>query len=312
MTKQPVQRDQACLLITRFEGFGDLVFHTPTIRVLSSLFRRLDVWSVQTEPFLNSPRIHELRRIPSGIGMPDVPQGVYANVSVCWDTKTNHSGIHTIDMVSLNAIGHVLRPQAKDLEMFWTVADEKVAGSLLAGVAGPIIVVSPAVNWPSRTFPLDWWRDLVGKLARLGSVVLVGKEITYDSGADLPKGLWPPEEFPQALSLYNRLSLAQLACLYSMADVAINMETATNPISTCNDRCWNIYVPTLTPPEFRVPFRHGSQSWKTRVVGNPSDFYPATLYGQLGDPRFVEVERPAVNAVVEACADVLQKPIHPA
>ena len=307
MMQELSQRDAACLLITGFEGFGDQVFHTPTIRILSKMFRQVDVWTIQDEPFLNNPRIHEIKKLPFDIKQFDIPEGVYAKVAVTWGPITAHSGIHTIDLVSLNALGNILRPLEKDVEMFWTDKDETFVRSLLADVKGPVIVVSPTQTWPSRTFPLEWWKNLIEKLAKLGPVVLVGKETSYDSKIDMPRGLWPAEEFPEAHSLYNKLSLAQLACLYSKSNVAINTETATNPISACNDRCWNIYIPTLTAPEFRVPFRHGSQSWKTRVVGNERDFYPASLYGRDQNLRSVEVERPSVNAVVDECTDVLMQ-----
>lgn len=301
------QTDAACLLITGFEGFGDLVFHTPTIRMLSRLYRQVDVWTIQDEPFRNNPHIHELRKLPFDIKHFDVPQGVYARVLPTWGPLTAHSCVHTIDLVSLNVLGCVLRPRDKDLELFWTDADEAYVDSLLTGLDGPILVVSPARTWPSRSFPLNWWKALIENVARLGSVVLVGKQTAYESAIDMPRELWPAEEFPEARSLYNCLSLAQLACLYSRAAIAINMETASNPVSACNDRCWNVYIPTLTAPEFRVPFRHGRQDWKTRVVGNADDYYPGSLYGQVQDLKNAEVKRPSVDAVVGACRDALRQ-----
>lgn len=299
-TQSLIQQDAACLLITGFEGFGDLVFHTPTIRMLSRMFRRVDVWTIQDEPFRNNPRIEQLRKLPFDIKSFDIPEGVYARVLPTWGPITNHSGIHTIDLVSLHVLGSVLRPHEKDLEMFWTDDDAAFVDSLLAGIPGPILVASPSRTWPSRTFPLGWWQELIRALARLGSVVLVGKESVYESGIDMPRGLWPAEAFPEARSFYDRLSFAQLACLYSRADVAVNCETASNPVSACNDRCWNVYIPTVTAPEFRVPFRHGSQEWRTTVVGNPRDYYPGSLYGQAVDLKNAEVERPPAAAVVAA------------
>ncbi len=52
---------QSALLITTWEGYGDLVYHTPTIRTFSKYFKHLDVWCRRSEPFLNNPYIRNLQ-----------------------------------------------------------------------------------------------------------------------------------------------------------------------------------------------------------------------------------------------------------
>jgi hypothetical protein len=60
--------------------------------------------------------------------------------------------------------------------------------------------------------------------------------------------------------------------------VAINAENGNMVVSATNNNCWNIYVPTITPPEFRVPYRKGSMQYKTVVVYNEENYYPAANY----------------------------------
>lgn len=322
---KPQQRDAACLLIAPYGGIGDLVFHTPTIRVLSQMFRHLDVTAKNPEPFLNSPRIREFLLVPESATTIEISPNKYKHIVSSYgvllsDLVKDHSRIHTVDQVSLNALGTVLRNSEKDLEIFWTAEDEAIVQGILhqklTGLKdGPLVVVSPAITWPSRTFPLPWWKTLIEKLQDFGAIIILsGKNIFYESKVDIPKTLWPAIEFPGAVDLYGQLSLNQLAYLYSQVDVAINGETVTNPVSTCNPRCWNIYLPTLTAPEFRVPWREGRQDYKTIVVGNDQDYYPASAYWEMIEqniaPMNAAVKFPSTDAVIEAYKHVIKAILH--
>ena len=117
----------------------------------------------------------------------------------------------------------------------------------------------------------------------------MGKDISYPLGIDMDKTLYPAHHFADTICLYNQLSFAQLCALYSISPIAINTENGHNPISCTNDFCWNIYIPSLTAPEFRLPHRRGSQRYRSAVVANAEDYYPASVYGYTGVNSYLKM-----------------------
>ena len=301
------------LLITTFAGFGDVLYQTPLIRLLKRLYDNVDVWCRNYEPLVNNPYIRSVYKMDSFFA-PDPFDFYFLDIYRTTSEpglpliKMPQSNFHAIDFFSIGAVNLTLRPKEKDLELFWTKKDEESVRELLT-VNGLItnehpekanfIVICPAITWPSRTLPLDFYKELIHLIQTLTTdkVVIVGKDLAYTQfdpdrerenkdfdkyridEKEKPKQLYPISEFPGVIDLTNRLSLHQLGALYSLSKIAVNTENGNMVVSCTNDKCWNIYIPTLTAPEYRVPYRHGSMDWKTIVVGNDDDYYPASSYG---------------------------------
>jgi hypothetical protein len=282
--------NKPALLVTTYEGYGDLIYHTPTIRILSKHYTHLDVWCRQPDPFINNPYIKSLTVFDKTLpGSHDV----YGPHVYCVMPESViqflHCSIHTVDLVSIKALHRVLRDAEKTLEAYWTPEDMCYVRQLLLQhplsaknkvMEGQFVVISPSKTWPSRTLPLPFYQKLIANIQAQGyGVVLVGKDIVYASGIDQSKTLYDAHHFPGTICLYNQLTFAQLCALYSITPIAINTENGHNPTSCTNDYCWNIYIPTLTAPENRLPHRHGSQQYRTVIATNPDDYYPASVYG---------------------------------
>ncbi len=298
-------RREPALFITTFEGYGDLIYHTPTLRILSKIYPHLDVWCKRPEPFLDNPYIKKLSIFDKT--WPD-STNIYGSrifhVSVDSLVTFPHCNIHTTDLVSIKALHCVLRNEEKTLEAYWTKQDLNRVENLLAQHQinkKKFVVISPSITWASRTLPLPFYQQIIAGVQQEGyQVILVGKEIFYSAGVDTDKTLYPASSFPQTICLYNQLSFAELCCLYSLTPIAINTENGNHPISCTNDYCWNLYIPTLTAPEYRVPFRQGSQTYKTAIAANENNYYPASIYGDTGATSYVTmpVQLPTVERVL--------------
>ena len=306
------------LFITTFEGYGDLLYHTPTIRILSKIYPNLDVWCKRAEPFLNNPHIRQLTLFEQELPfVSDRYESRVFRVSVDSLIRFPHCNIHTVDLVSIKALRCTLRDKEKTLEAYWTLDDLQHVQELLARhpmaaqnkiKEGKFVVLSPAITWASRTLPLSFYQEFIAEVQKLGyGAVLVGKNVTYTPGLDIDKTLYPEDGFPGAISLYNQLTFAQLCALYSIAPIAINTENGNNPISCTNDFCWNLYIPTLTAPEYRLPYRQGSQRYRTAIAANEEDYYPASVYGHTGVNLYTEM--PVVLPTVEQTIKTLQSVI---
>jgi hypothetical protein len=306
-------RKEKALLLTLFEGYGDLIYHTPTIRALSKVHAHLDVWCKQPEPFYNNPYIKTLKVFKDFI--PD-PHTFYGNYFYLVNGKCHHTRIHTVDTVSIDALRHVLRNSEKALDLFWTQEDMHFVQQLLIThplskknriEEGKFIVISPSITWPSRTLPLWFFKQLISSIQEMNyGVVLVGKDIVYPTNIDINKTLYPSDHFPGTICLYNQLTLAQLAALYSITPITINTENGNHPMSCTNNYTWDIYIAMHTAPEYLIPFRQGSQKYRTAVIENAADYYPTSIHGKTNwiEQKTMPVYIPKIEKVLDAFISV--------
>jgi hypothetical protein len=274
------------LVISGFVSFGDILYSTPIIRYFKRRMKATDlhVWSCNPEPLIGNPDIDELWYM-TGHRLPPIPHKYFDTVYRLKNDGPLVRGMsrfHTIDFFSLNTLGILLRKKNKDMVLKWSVKDETKVRELLYAnnvEEGNFVVISPTISWPSRTLPLEYYQELVKRIIATGvKVVLVGKDVDPAKIWDSPhlvssglKGIYPIESFPGAVDLTNKLSFHELAVLYSLASIAINTENGNMVVSCTNYNCWNVYIPSVTAPEFRLPWRKGSQRYKTVVVGNLDD-----------------------------------------
>jgi hypothetical protein len=294
-----------CLYLTSYAGFGDLLYQTPTIRVLSKLYKNVDIWCRNEEPFINNPHIRGLYKLDRAT-RPQVYDHFFNSVYIvtgeptCPLSKMPQSNYHGVDFFSVGALKIVLRDKEKDLDLVWTKKDEDKIRNLI-GEHGLITnehkdcnftVINPTLSWKSRTLPIEFYKDLIKKIQDHGDqVVLVGKFVNYDRynpddpiypknvRIDVDKTLYPASEFPGTIDLLNKTNtIHELAALYALSKININTENGNMVTSYCNYKSWNIYLPTLSSPEYRVPFRRGRMDFRSLTVNNKEDYYPASDY----------------------------------
>jgi hypothetical protein len=283
------------LVVTTLMGFGDCLYMTPFVHFLKQVGYSVDVWAINPEPFQNNPDISTLKEIK------DKRVTIPSNYSAHWIFQkfdNNGSNLHTVDHFTLKAFNFILRAKEKDLVFRYSPDDMSYCESLLKKndlISNKysmcnFVVMCPAVTWPSRTLPLKFYQELAAKIQANGDkVVLVGKTValapTALTNSDLAlkesKGLYPVNSFPNAIDLTNQLTLHQLAALYDLGKMAINSENGNMVISCTSNKCWNLYLPTLTAPEYRLPYRKGSQQYRTLVISNPDDYYYPSDYSLI-------------------------------
>jgi hypothetical protein len=312
------------LIVTSLVGFGDLLYMTPFIRFLKKCGADVEVWGLNTEPLECNPDIKRLvKPETSTVKIPPRFHKAYKFLNI----SPNPSNQHTIDFFTQQAGTFTLPNRDKELVFRWLPRDEEAVGMLMKehGLKSArtgrwncnFVTMCPAVNWKSRTLPLEFYKELAARIQENGDkVVLVGKNVDQRSisdnrevvsetmAAQESKSVYDPSEFPGAVDLIDRLSLRELACLHSYCKLAVNSENGNMVISCTNDTCWNLYIPTLTPPEFRLPWRKGSQSHKTVVVANKDNYFPVIDYKLMrkhkGTLYDVPVRLPCIDDVYDA------------
>lgn len=318
------------VIITPFVGFGDLLYHTPVIRILSRVYHGVDIWGFNQEPFFNNPYVHKLFKIDHDtVGVHPVEFYFDFTFEVSGDSNVfvknlYPSNVYSPEYFSLAIIHCNLPDNEKHLTYNWLPSDitsvrVKSKGAL-SSKDKIITTVNPAIGWPSRTLPFEYYRVLIEKITALGDIViLTGKEVnpqrfmpTHSRKEIDPvfkknetKGLYTIEDLminENVIDLTNQLTLGECAALYSLTDIALNTENGNMVISGTNDHCWNLYIPTLTAPEYRAPYRKGSQSYRTTIVYNKNRHYPGSDFKQLRngyDYINVAIELPSIEDIFE-------------
>jgi ADP-heptose:LPS heptosyltransferase len=335
MDKLKKEKGEA-VLITTYIGFGDLLYQTPLIKWMSRFFKGgVDVWCYNTEPFENNPHINKLFKIENNT-VPD-PSDIYFD-NVFYLSPNMNSFIarslyhhnHPVDVYSQGLFGIKLRDDDAGL-VYEAKVDKKFFEkmknlNIYKNSHTNTVVINPSVTWPSRTLPLEAYQELIGRILERGDqVVLVGKDISpsnylpedyaYDNDASLRKdevkGLYPVDNFPtECIDLTNQLSLGELAALYTLSNIAINTENGNMVMSTTAEQIWNVYIPSLTAPEYRLPFRQGSMYKNTAVVENDKKYYPTSDMENLKKEKLdlinADVLFPSVDKIYSAYTNLME------
>jgi hypothetical protein len=122
-----------------------------------------------------------------------------------------------------------------------------------------IIVVHPGKWWPSKTFPKKWWQDVVDLLSERLSVVLIGKTLSEEQGyldIKCPKDGFDFRDFT---------TLGENITLISLSEVTLSNDSSPVHIAGAFDN-WIVVVPTSKHPDHILPWRNGSQRYKTKAI----------------------------------------------
>jgi hypothetical protein len=289
--EQKTEKQKNMLIITTFLGYGDVLYMTPFLKWFPKVGYTVDVWACNCEPLYCNPHIRFLKKLDQrNVNIPKTQEHL-----IFQKFDSNSNNIHTVDWYSMKACNFMLRNIEKDLVFTWRDSDIDYCRKLLKkheliSNEDPncnFVVISPTITWPSRTLPLQLYKDLIKKIQLNGDkVVIVGKTIQVNQnemvGSDLvkneQKNMYPISEFEGAIDLVNKLTFSQLCAFYSLSKIAVNTENGNMVASCTNDKCWNLYIAGLNSPEFRLPWRKGSQEYKTKVVKNDDDYFPTADY----------------------------------
>ena len=95
------------------------------------------------------------------------------------------------------------------------------ARSLLNGLTGTRVVINSSARWETKCWPMAYWRDLVGRLARdpAVDVILTGAPSDRDLSREV-KG-----DTDRVLDLTGQTSLRELAEVFRTADLVVSSDT---------------------------------------------------------------------------------------
>jgi ADP-heptose:LPS heptosyltransferase len=133
------------------------------------------------------------------------------------------------------------------------------------GLPEQYVLIHPVQNWDSRTWDVKKWQLLTKLLNERGiAVVSVGKDSSELGGANVDKPVFN-FEIGLGLNLMNQTSLSQTWHLINNSLCFITMDSGLLHLAGTTD-VNIIQLGSSINPEFRSPYRYGSQQYKYHYV----------------------------------------------
>lgn len=237
--------------------FGDVLYSTPIIRYMSvSHNQKMDLETNMPELFINNPYIDRIFNTKKNEYIPDDVITYNIDGHNFGEVQKQIKVMHMVDYWSTN-LGFTLISKDKTLEFYPDQIDFEIP-------SGKYVVINPSKTWDCRTWSKENWEKLAELLLKVDvKVVVTGQDITY--GEDDHKSFLNLQT-EGVINLTNKLNLSELWYLVNGSLAVITMAAGLLPFAGTTD-AFIIELGSATHPEYRTPFRHGSQDYKHKFVG---------------------------------------------
>jgi ADP-heptose:LPS heptosyltransferase len=257
-----------CLDLSESHAIGDTLCATPVLRKISEAYNsKVIVVTKYPELFKNNPLVEKVYNT-SVINRDFIyndPNYITHN-SFYQNGQKNDKGVefkhNRIDIRQYHAIklGFMLTKDEMGLDY---TADEYEP---INGLPEKFVLIHPVQNWPSRTWDASKWMELTKRLNDKGiSVVSTGKDSSETGFFNVKKPIFN-FEIKNGLNLMNKTTLSQTWHLINKSICFVTMDSGLLHVAGTTDADI-IQLGSSINPEFRAPYRNGSQDYKYHYIG---------------------------------------------
>lgn len=272
-------------------GLGDQVQAEPTIRYLKNILHQNDDIRVTThfpelfwhldvivakhgEPIWKDIDTYPFKRIT--LPNPKESLWVFLSNMLC----------HTVDFASISVLRRTLPDDWKRYRFEYPKNKKVNILKYLKDVdINSCVLIHPGQHWENKTFPKQFWNDLVNSLIENGLIpIIIGKD-------EETRGVVNIEQRMGMISLVNMLDLSELMAIIDLVPVLISNDSAPIHIAGAFDNSI-ILIPTCKHPDHLLPWRNGSKYYKAKALykkliceeinSSPTEIYPVLGDGMLG------------------------------
>ena len=276
-------------------GLGDQIDAEPVVRYIkdiafpvSDIIVRCD-WPEVFQHMKDRIKVYHSRAYNTK-RVPDYHMETMPSPETRWDiwNVAAQTLMHSQDFSSLSCIRKILPDEHRQIKLEITedALNElrNLNGGTLKGFSN-MILIHPGRGWASKTFPKDWWEEVInGIYKEHKNTGIIGKHISDEQGyveVDLPKGI---------KDYRDMLTVKGLFAIISKARVTISNCSAPIHIAGAFDN-WILFIPTCKHPSHVLPWRgggiEGGRDYKTislykkltcdDISSNPTEVHGATL-----------------------------------
>lgn len=189
--------------------------------------------------------------------------------------KMDCGSMHTVDFMSIICMKHTLPNAEKRIKLAVTLDDYAEVLDIMP-LPDNLVVIHPGKGWESKTFPKEYWDEIIKMISAEGyQVAVIGKQTEKGFGTvdvDIPDGVHDLREL---------LSLGGLFALLSKANTLVSNDSAPIHVAGAFDNNI-ILLPTCKHPDFVLPHRPGlnkSVALFRKPMWEEPTFNPMRLYG---------------------------------
>lgn len=256
----PDYKYQRHILIDVQGGLGDQVDCEPAIRFMKNYIYPGDDIVVKT----HFPRLYQHLGLPVYLHedfkrTSDIPYFHVISLpgpeTVQWAIVSNLL-CHTVDYCAMSLLHRTLPTDHKNIKIDVGQEDIDEVKKLLPDVDfKKLIIVHAGRHWESKTFPKQWWQDVVDGLHKAGmQVCLFGKD-------EDTRGVWDIEAREGMYDVRNLLSLGGLIALISLSGLVLSNDSAPIHIAGAFDNKI-VLIPSCKHPDHILPFRGTDRAYK--------------------------------------------------
>jgi hypothetical protein len=252
------------IILRTWGGIGDQICAEPTLRFALKAFNHSEVSLATPFPKLFShlsfKRVFDLGEEQPVWENYFVFDTIVPSDHLMW-TFISHAITNCVDFPSLCAFR--LHLPNTDKEVHLPVRKETVSRELQTLVENQrhrMVVVHAGKHWPSKTFPKDWWDQVLNELQALNlTPVLIGADADDNrSTVDV--------DVTGCIDLRNKTSLTESVWLTQQAKVLLTNDSSPLHMAVTGD-AWIGYVATCKHPDYITHWRNGSWSWRMENLG---------------------------------------------
>jgi lipopolysaccharide biosynthesis glycosyltransferase len=260
------------ILVIVAGGLGDQVDAEPCIRFLENIYKDADI-NITT----HWPRLFKHLKYPAYVhkdfmGKRDTPyfqMPTFPDPTTVMYTVVSNLMCHTVDYCSMATLHRTLPLKDKIIKLSIDKHDDDELDSVLNGFdLTKAVLIHPGRHWESKSFPQEWWQDLVNKISAEVPVCLIGTDNHENRGAyqlDLPSN---------SFSLIDRTSIGSLISAVARSPVLVSNDSGPVHIAGAFNN-WIVLIPSCKHPDHVLPFR-------INEMGEVSNYHKAfALYKKL-------------------------------
>ena len=190
--------------------------------------------------------------------------------------------LHGTDYVSIMCLRGIIPDKDKQIKQKIFPEDEQELNNVIGNYNFTnCVIVHPGRGWVSKTFPREYWDEIIGSLNVKHDVILIGKHISDEQGT-------VDVEVPDDVTdVRNLLSIGGMFALLNKAPVLLSNDSAPVHLAGAFDN-WIVLIPTCKHPDHVLPYRNGRRDYKTKSLFKKltKDAYshtPTVVHGQTID-----------------------------
>lgn len=256
-------------------GLGDQVCAEPALRYALNQFKgQIDISILSHSPWLYSHlNFKEVFTVQGP--KPDfskyVMRGTYPLLQPGDEQKetemTSFCSVHTngVDYSSLQLLKWQLPIKDREINLVGEFPEKEKhkgqASDPLVALKHGSVLIHPGISWQSKTFPIEWWKEVVDGISRLGArPVLIGQKCDQNGVHEITG--------TNAVNLVGRLNLKELIYLLQRCTVLITNDSLPLHIAASREPngdggdAWIGFISTAKHPDFLLHSRKGGFGWQ--------------------------------------------------